>query len=362
MQLENRAIVELIKLGLGKSSSYTFPKGVYWSKVLETSLMHGVAAMAFDGIRRCYDEHEDMSLDVDTKLEWIGNQQMQEQDYLQQEKLIADLADFYHRHGIKMMVLKGYGLSLDYPKPSHRPCGDLDIYLFGEQERADKLLSVELGIETDNSRHHHSVFLYKGLSVENHYDFLNTYAHLSNRKIEKRLKELASDALRKKMRGGTEVMLPSPDFNALFLLRHMAAHFAGSAMNLRQVLDWGVFVEKHHEKVDWGNLIPFVKELNMHHFLGAVNYICYQYLGFTKSLFAFYEDEGYGERVFQDLFNPENMKPKEKGFVRFVYSRYQKWWQNRWKHRIVYSEGLFVTFLVQMFAHLMKPATLVNRK
>lgn len=351
-------IIELIKFGLGRSIVCSLTKEKDWPKVFETSLQHGIAAIAFDGISRCYKEKVDLSLDVNTKLEWISYLQQQEQAYHQQERLIEELADFYCQHGIRMMVLKGYGLSLNYPIPSHRPCTDLDIFLFGEQERGDQLLTDELGVKVDNSHHHHSVFIFKGLSVENHYDFLNVYSHLSNKKIEKRLKELAPNALCTKMSDGTEVLLPSPNFNALFLLRHMAAHFVGSAMNFRQVLDWGLFIENHHNEVDWESLIPFVKELNMHVFLGAVNYICFQYLGFEKSFFSFYEDDSYGERVFHDIFNPNNFKPKEKGLVKYIYSRYNKWWGNRWKHRIVYSEGLFVTFIVQVFAHLMKPASL----
>ncbi len=66
----------------------------------------------------------------------------------------------------------------------------------------------------------------------------------------------------------------------------------------------------------------------------------------------------YGERVFLELFNPVNFVPKEKGIVNYILSRCKKWWINRWKHHIVYSEGLFITFCVQVVSHLMKPATL----
>lgn len=140
----------------------------------------------------------------------------------------------------------------------------------------------------------------------------------------------------------------------------MSAHFAGSAMNIRQILDWGLFIESYQDEIHWNELLPLIKEVNMHYFLGAVNYICYHHLGLDRSLFAFYEDEAYGEKIYEDLFNPENSKPKEKGYVKFVCSRFKKWWGNRWKHRIVYSDGLITTFFVQVYAHLMKPATLHN--
>lgn len=44
-----------------------------------------------------------------------------------------------------MMVLKGYGLSLNYLKPSHRPCGDIDIWLFGKQKEADDARGTSQG-------------------------------------------------------------------------------------------------------------------------------------------------------------------------------------------------------------------------
>lgn len=359
MNSERKTLFKLLSCGIGNLRLPNILQTVNWPDVKLLSQKHGVEAIALDGLQHCYDSGQSIDIDTQTKWDWVCAQ-LQEQTYAKHEKLIEELAGFYARHGIRMMVLKGWGLSLNYPVPCHRACSDLDIYLFGEQKRADKLLTEKLGIKVDNSHHHHSVFVYKGLSVEKHYDFLNVHAHLSSRKIDKRLKKLATKATPFTMKNGAEVWLPPADFNALFILRHTASHFAGSAMNIRQIIDWGMFVKKHHDEVDWNSLLPLVKELNMHHFYDAQNYICYHYLGFDKPLFPMIEGEEYGERVFQDLFNDENMKPKEKGFVKYIYSRYKKWWRNRWKHRIVYPEGLFTTFLVQAVSHLMKPATLHN--
>ena len=120
-------------------------------------------------------------------------------------------------------------------------------------------------------------------------------------------------------------MVAPPDFNALFLLRHAAAHFAGTEISLRQVVDWGLFMQRHHEQVDWDSLLPFVKEMNMHNFLGAINYICYYYLGFDKGIFTSYINESFGEQVFEELFNPENTKSYPKGFLPYILSRTRTW-------------------------------------
>ena len=68
-------------------------------------------------------------------LQWIGNVlQGYENRFELYCHTIADLANFYNSQNIKMMVLKGYACSLDWPKPEHRPCGDIDIWQFGQQK------------------------------------------------------------------------------------------------------------------------------------------------------------------------------------------------------------------------------------
>lgn len=362
MPLEiTKVLIDIVCYGLGNSNSFTVPNQKDWNQVMTLAVLHGVDAIAFDGIQRCHKNNFPLNIDIDTKLEWIGNLHLQEAGYNVQEEAISSLARFYQQHDVKMMVLKGWGLSLNYPIPSHRTCTDLDIYLFGNQKKADKAIERELGIEVDHSVHTHTVFSYKGVSVENHYNFLNIHSHRSTKQLERTLKEMAQKAKLVKIKDGTDVWLPSADFNALFVLRHMAAEFAANGMILRQVLDWGLFIKNYHQEVDWDMILPIIKDLNMNQYLDAVSYICYTYLGFDKNLFVGFGDDNYGERVFADLFNPENYKPKKSGLFAYPYNRLVKWWHNRWKHQIVYSDSLLSTFFYQVHAHLMKPATLMNR-
>ncbi len=86
-----------------------------------------------------------------------------------------------------MMVFKSFSCSLDCPKPNHRPCGDIDIWLFGDQKKADELIK-EKGSKVDNSHHHHTVFYWNGFMVEN---FVNVHAHQSSKELEVYLSNLA---------------------------------------------------------------------------------------------------------------------------------------------------------------------------
>lgn len=146
-----------------------------------------------------------------------------------------------------MMVLKGYACSLDWPKPNHRPCGDIDIWQFGDYKEADAILSSEKGIKIDDLHEHHTIFNWRDFTVENHYDFIDVQHRKSSPVLEMILKELGKDVTHYVELNDTstgtisKVYLPSPNLHALFLLRHCMEHFASTELTLRQLLDWAFF-------------------------------------------------------------------------------------------------------------------------
>lgn len=366
MTAESVFLFTLVRLGIHQGTDLELtPADIDWRAVMELAKGQGVAAVAWDGYSRLY-EAGMVTADMDAKAkgQWIAWViQYHEWKYSSYRTTIDHLAAFYTKHGIKMMVLKGYGLSLNYPVPSHRPCGDVDIWNFGEYKRADKALHDDLGIKIDNSHHHHTVFHFEGLLFENHYDFVNVHAHPSSKIVEERLKELAFKGYEVVEIDEQMVFVPSPDFNALFLLRHTAAHFAAEEMSLRQILDWGTFVQRNYDRIDWEDLATFIDRVGMRPFMDVLNRICVDYLGFSHDLFPvglIPSDRSEMEiRVVEDIVAPEFSSQNPKGhFFASLYWRYRRWKHNGWKHRLVYPESMLRTFFVQLLAHLMKPASL----
>lgn len=370
MTREQEVLLYLVRLGIGCDPEPCFGfEGVEWKVVSDMAWRQGVAAIAMDGLQRAYDVGTvpvDPGLDS-VKFDWMGRCLSLEKGYGQYVEVLGHLAQFYEGVGTPMMLLKGYGLSLNYPDPSHRPCGDIDIYLFGQWKDADRAMEERLGIAVDNSHHHHSVFLFEGVSVENHFDFVNVHSHLSNKRIEACLKRLAEDrSCSCVLPNGTLAYLPSPDLNALFLARHCAVHFAAERLNLRQLLDWTLFVSKHSGEVDWMLFWSEVEKMGMEKFVLCINAISAELFGVDVGVFhtpVEYVDfaaveRGLVERVLGDILQPEFDEENGKGVVGYVCGRFRRWWHNRWKHRIVYSDGLVSTFFVQVWGHLMKPKSL----
>lgn len=364
MKNEQNLFLELVKLGLRKDSSYKIPKSVDWHEVFDMAERQKVSAIALDGINRFFEKGVELDIDFQTKMDWIGAAQQVEIFYRQHEANMHQLVQFYHKHGIKMMVLKGYGLSLNYPVPNHRAPGDIDIYLFGDCEKGDRLMESDLGIEIDRSHHHHTVFTFQGESVENHYDFLNVHVRRSNRRMERKLKELADrtskDTKDTNNNQDTDVILPSTEFNAIYLLRHCAAHFASIRMSVRQVLDWALFMEKHHKEIEWKPYLTYLKQERMFRFYNLMGLFCIHHLGFDASIFnGLYEDELL-ERFSNEILAPE-FKDKENGKLLHSLSvKPRRWWHNRWKNRLCYPDSAWSEFAYGLWAKVLKPSHFIQ--
>lgn len=361
----HKSFLQLIKLGIGTSKDAKISKDIDWKSLKALADEQGLSAVILDALNTDGTNLTDgMSLEL--KLGWIGEVlQAYEGRCLQYKKAIGSLARFYNQHGFKMMVLKGYSCSLNWPKPEHRPCGDIDIWLFGKQKEADEALEEWLNsskvqeFKVDKSHHHHTVFNWQGFSVENHYDFVNVHHHKSSAEMESIFKKLGKDDSIYVKVDGEKVYLPSANLHALFLLRHAMVHFAATELILRQLLDWAFFVKAHGKEVDWLWLEGILEEYGMKRLYDVFNAICVGDLGFDVNIFPKVQFEPeVKEKVINEILNPAIPNDIPKTLIPRVFWKYRRWKANEWKHKLVYRESIWSAFLSGVWSHLLKPASI----
>ena len=170
--------LKLVRWGIGHvDGDVTMPDRVDWKRMLPLAARQGLSAVVLDGVeewkRMAEESGKGDAAAIATAGEgganagrgreesqafppagvlvpWVGEVfQNYERRYGLYQRTLGEMASFYEDHGLKMMVLKGYACSLDWPRPEHRPAGDIDIWLFGEYKRADELLQREKGIAVD---------------------------------------------------------------------------------------------------------------------------------------------------------------------------------------------------------------------
>lgn len=354
-----------------------------WNALKALADAQGLSAIVLDGLNEVRSKREDVRSDwfpdQTMTLQWVGEVWRDyERRYDSYKKAISELAGFYNAHGYKMMVLKGYGCSLNWPKPEHRPCGDIDIWLFGKQKEADEILAKEKGIKIDNSHHHHTVFQWGGFDVENHYSFVNVYAHKSSAELDNVFKELADIRYIKSlesietsssktngfiianmMLGDEKVHIPSSNLHALFLIRHMASHFASSEISLRQVLDWAFFVEKQGAEIDWKWLMGLLEKYHMKDFFNCINAICVGDLGLdVKSFPVVRFDPNLKDKVLKDILEPAYGAAEPGMLIPRLFYKFKRWHGNAWKQELCFSESRWSIFWSSVWSHLLKPKSI----
>ena len=335
---------------------------VNWGEVFQLSKRQGVAGIVLDAINTM---PEVCNLPKSILLRWISFVLSMEKQYDLHRNVILNLAELYANNGFRMMLLKGYGLSLCWPIPNHRPVGDIDIYLgkdgqeqvFGGNvcEIADDFIAKSTGVEIDTSHHHHSVFRYKGITVENHFDFINQYDHYSSKLIEKKFKQMVSESYCYS-NDSRNLYFPSTEFNALFILKHCSSHFASTEITVRQILDWMLFVRYHKSEINWRSMYLKYKDLGLVRMANILSAIAVKYLGFNKE--EFYEFEGNQhlvDRVICDVLDPEFNEYEDGTFINGIWVKFRRFWTNSWKHKLCYTDSMLSAFLYGVYSKLLKP-------
>lgn len=356
MTKEHETMLLLIRAIVRGSQDGVLKSEVCWAKVKEETARQSVQGICFDALELL---PADQRPDKEILLEWFGQVMRMEQVYDRHKKAIDALSCFYQQNGIEMMLLKGYGLSQYWPKPKHRPVGDMDIYLGGCWQQADILATERLGIKIDDGHEHHTCFTFQGVSVENHYDIVNTKVNESSRELEALFKKIATFDIPLTMDKGV-IFLPSPTLNAIFLMRHLGQHFAGAEATLRQLLDWGFFMQHEHGRVDWELVISTLKKVGTYRFFQQVNAICVDHLGFAESSFPDIEREvALEERIFNDILLPEFNQEKPKGStLQVICFKTRRFFANRWKRELVFREGIWSQLWYGSIAHIKRYKTI----
>ena len=356
----------LTRIGLGREGTWPQEAKIAdWNAIIQLAAKQGVLAICWDGLQTLIKQQQipaEQQPSRDILLRWAANVDNIERTYAKQKVALHKLASFYSRNGFKMMLLKGYGLSLNYPTPEHRPCGDIDIWLYGRQQEADGLLRRTHGVEISEDKHHHTTFTVNGILVENHCHFLNINTHNSNAEFEQILQHyVASEAGQVINIKESEVTLPPPNFNALFLLRHMTGHFVTAETALRHFCDWAMFASKYGESIDWPQITEIAKRFNLDRFLAIANRICVENLGFSSLKFGniISEDSTLTQRVLQDIISPEfNQSYPSHSKIGVVIFRTKRWWAKRWKQRLVYNDSLVGIFFKRIIDYASNPKSI----
>lgn len=302
--------LSLLRSGLWREPadvSVFHEKGADWEAIYRMAREQAVVALAFDGMETL---PADLRPPKNLLLKWYAAVLQVEQANVRLDRCLADVLLFYRQHGLYPVLLKGQGLATLYAKPAHRQCGDIDLYLGDGYARAKKLLSAQ-GVEVGEECEKHVGYSWNGVEVENHRYAACFYAPLCNRRFQRWTKRWLDEGGEKTVLHQTEVLLPSPGFNAIYLLVHILLHFLPEGIGLRQICDWAIVLRSCSGRIDLERLRKEVRELRLEEAFKGFGYVAVNYLGLPAACVPFSvsgekETEATGEFLIRDVLEGGN--------------------------------------------------------
>lgn len=196
-------------------------------------------------------------------------------------------------HSIEPVLLKGQGQASNYPIPSLRHCGDIDLYVSPDSFAKACSIVGELAGESFSEKAHTTELHYhvrvKGIVVEIHhhtavmfYPELETfYQYFAQDGLSGNLPQLSI--------GDVKVKLPSNDFNAIYVFYHLWHHFMGLGVGFRQLCDWTMFLHANIENLDMENLGNNLKTLRLLEAWKVFGYVAVDALGLPSEEMPFFD-------------------------------------------------------------------------
>ena len=340
-----RAEFLLIGIGVGSCpNKVVLPDGVELQQVMDSASSHGLIAVVWAGVQACMSAGAKIGdiCDEERVLTYIGYQVFAEEKYKQYCSSVSNLIQAYRRYNFPLLVVKGLSLTRYWPQPAYRPIGDVDVYLFGHHEEADKLLGQDYGVNiTYYEVGHHTEYNWQGVHVENHSDFVTTVNGDKKRKtLAEALKAEVSRGVQKQDIDDSFFFRPSATFNAMYLVVHMAFHFKSEILTLKQMCDWMLFLKNEHDHIEWERVCDFYQQFGMMRFVCAINGILIDYWGMEPSWVPIISrNQEIEQRVLDDIFNGCVFEHDE-SFIRKVKANVKQYIANRWKYRLLNENAL----------------------
>lgn len=156
-------------------------------------------------------------------------------------EFVAWLIGMLRAEGVNAVLVKGQGIAQCYHRPLWRALGDVDLLLdVDDYEKAKRLLiPMATRVESEFTFMKHVGMTLNGWVVELH----GTLHSRLSRRIDNEIDKVQEGVLRSAEvrvwhNGDTDVYLPAPDADVIFVFTHFLHHFFLEGVGLRQICDW----------------------------------------------------------------------------------------------------------------------------
>ena len=234
-----------------------------WEQIHQLGLEQSVHALIFDKALTLPQEALPPEELIAQFLLKINNTQLKHKRF---KETLSFIAKQYSELNFSFVLLKGQANALNYPRPTLRPLGDIDIFF---PDKSDYLKAnsrvKQCKYQTDEEALYQQSFYIDGVHIENH----SSIAYFGRRKYDKRLREIInqikenSGFLKTDITPELQIQTLPATFNAFYLFQHILHHFSYVGVSFRQICDWLTFLSTHKNDIDNKLFLHYTDQFDM---------------------------------------------------------------------------------------------------
>ena len=266
----------------GQFKSLKVQDSVDWEKVYQLAQEQSVQGIVLSGLEELKAKGIELSIPKVLLLQWIGEVQVIEQRNKEMNAFIAELIEKLRKNDIYALLVKGQGIAQCYEKPLWRSSGDIDLLLsVSNYDKAkDVLLPLATDVETEYTHFKHLGITIDGWVVELHGTLHSRLSKRVDRMIDKMQGNVFFGGnVRSWDNNGTQVFIPAPNEDVIFVFTHIVHHFYIEGVGLRQICDWCRLLYTYRDSLNYGLLESRIQEAGLMSEWKAFYNLASRYLG-----------------------------------------------------------------------------------
>ena len=271
---------------------------VDWEEVYRLAEKQSVLGLVAAGIESLPESERPLQGVV---LQFVGATLQLEQRNRAMNEFISRLTNELRTKDIYAILVKGQGMAQCYERPFWRTCGDVDLLLSkANYEEAKKYLHPK----ASNTEKEYSHFKHQGMTIDEWVVELHGTLHsrLSGR-VDKMIDEVQSNVfnygkVRSWQNGKTQVLLPAPDEDVVFVFTHILHHYFFEGIGLRQICDWCRLLWTYQDQIDENLLEVRLSKAGIMSEWKAFAAMVVDWLGMPKEAMPLYDaDEKWSKKA-----------------------------------------------------------------
>lgn len=266
-----------------------------WQDFFHFCYRHSILGVVFAGLERA-----NRPIPQQVLLEWFSFvESTKQQNALVNKRLIA-VSEWFEKKGYKSIVLKGQMNGLMYPWPELRSPGDIDIWVECDKVNLIRLVTSQCP-GAEYSIHHIKMPVFKDVSVEVHYRpiyLINWFVDIRLQRYVNRIEKEQFD--NRVILDGVEVGSLTNDFNVVYQLLHMYAHFFSTRNNFKQFVDYYYLLRQGITEEQKKAAAALMKELKILKYGRGMMWVMKEMLGLDESFLIVAPDEKVGKTILRE--------------------------------------------------------------